>query len=74
MSGVQVAPLAATEQNPTLSQGGQGIRGTRQCEPASVLLHLVPGEVILSMGIPYVFFICKIRIVRIFLGSWIWVK
>lgn len=47
-------------------------------EPGNVSLRLccsiVPGEVILSLGVPYVFFICKMRIVRIFLGSWIWVK
>lgn len=58
------------KQNPMVSQGGQGIRGTRQSESVSVPLHLVPGEVILSLC----FHICKMRIVRIFLGSQIWVK
>ena len=58
------------KQNPMVSQAGQGIRGTRQSESVPVPLHLVPGEVILSPC----FLICKMRIVRIFLGSRIWVK
>ena len=38
-------PAGITKQNPTVSHGGQGMRGARESEFVSLLLPLLPGEV-----------------------------